>query len=110
MVPNESTNVRNKSTNFGGLSIGWIVLIPCVSQAYFLAQIENHLDPHLLNTEPYNWYVYIIHFLNPTMMALPMAAYYYTKSKELRRAVGAVFLGWKKSIEQLSNKYVGRYT
>ena len=89
----ETNNVQDKSTNFGGLSIGWIVLIPCVSQAYFLAQIENHLDPHLLNIYPYNWYIYIIHFLNPTMMALPMAAYYYSKSKELRRAVRGVFLG-----------------
>ena len=90
---NGSNIVKYKSTNFGGLSVGWICLFPCVSQAYFLTQMENHLDPKLLNEYPYNWYIYIVHFLNPTMIGLPMVVYYYSKSQELRRAVRGIFWG-----------------
>ena len=82
---------NTKSTNFGGLSIGYFCLLPAVSSAYFLTHLENHLDPHLLNHYPYNWYIYIIHFLNPAMIAVLMSAYYYSKSKELRRAVKEQF-------------------
>ena len=90
-VSKAGTKTSKKSTNLGGLSIGYFCLLPAVSQAYFLTHLENNLSPHLLNQYPYNWYIYIIHFLNPTMIAVSMSAYYYSKSKELRRAVKEIF-------------------
>ena len=82
---------NRKIVNFGSLIIAMIILCPMLGNAYFLTLVENRLDPMKLNEPPYNWYIYIIHFFNPTIIAFGLPCYYFAKSKELRRAAKETF-------------------
>lgn len=82
---------NRKIVNFGSLIIALIILCPMLGNAYFLTLVENRLDPMKLNEPPYNWYIYIIHFFNPTIIAFGLPCYYFVKSKELRRAAKETF-------------------
>ena len=86
-------NHNKKMINFGGLNVGWILGCTCVSQVYCLIQIENKIDPKMLNAYPNNLYIYMIHFFNPLMMILPLATYYYLKNKDLRKAIKETIVG-----------------